>query len=90
MNTSFTQYNLDGARNGEGAVVRGLGRELMVYEREGFKVPIEVFVVGGALVAYQPRLPSPLPVGMTQDDVHAEIRAGVAAATAAEVRWKDS
>ncbi|MBE7217023.1 MAG: hypothetical protein INR64_00975 [Caulobacteraceae bacterium] len=88
MNTDFTRYSLDGARNEEGTVVRGLDRELMSYERNGFNVFIKVFVVDGSIVAYQPPLPSPLPTGMTREDVYAEIRAGISAATAANTVWK--
>lgn len=89
MNLVFTRYNLNGARNEEGAVVCGLGRELMLYERGNFKVPVEVYFKGDVAVVYRPRLPSPLPADMTSGDVHAEIRAGVAAATDADVEWKD-
>ena len=61
----------------------------MVYERDGFRTPVEVYFRGDVAVVYAPKLFPPLPAGMTCDDIHSEIRAGVAAATNADVEWKD-
>ena len=88
--TDFREVGIGRAENGDGAMIEPMARELMFYTRPGFELPIETYFVEGKAVVYQPKtMPSPLPPGMTPEDIFAEIRAGVAVANGmCEVEWK--
>lgn len=88
MNTDFRRIHLDGAANSDGTIVQGMDREQMVYIRPGLRLPFETYIRSDVAVAYEPRLPDPLPPGVTADEILAEIRAGVAVATGKDVEWK--
>ncbi len=89
VNAMFVRNGLDSAKNLDGAVVEGLGRELMHYVRGAFDVKFEVYVNAGVAVVYRPDfLPSPLPENVTLAQIYEEIKAGVAVATGIEVEWK--
>jgi hypothetical protein len=89
MNIDFIRINLIGSKNSEGTTVQSAGRESMIYERKGFKTVFEVYVKDDVIVVYQPNiLTNSLPQDLSEQDLYAEIRAGVSAATARKIEWK--
>lgn len=86
MDATFRKTGLDRAESADGTVVQGLDRERMVYRRAGLSISFEVFFRDGIAIVHLPDTLPPLPPGVTPPDVHAAMRAGVAAATGHKVR----
>ena len=87
MNLNFRQINLASAANIEGAVLGGHDKDFFLYTRNEYHTLIERSYFGGLLYVYRTPLSTPLPSGMTMEDIYSEVFAAAKTLTKKEVVW---
>ena len=87
MNLNFCQIDLASAANIEGAVLRSYDKEFFQYKRDHYSTLIERSYANGLLYVYRTPLSTPLPSGMSAEDIYSEILAAAKMLTSKEVVW---
>ena len=87
MRLDFSQINLGSAANTEGAVLMSYDKEFFMYKRKDYSTLIERSYSNGLLYVYKTPLSTPLPSGMTVEDVYSEVFAAAKTLTRKDVVW---
>ena len=87
MNLQFSPLNVATTSNVEGATLSEHDREFFRYTRQGYSTLIEGNYANGCLYMYRTPLSTPLPSGMSAEDVYSEIFAAAQTLTDRNVVW---